>query len=155
MARLTLCSLRKRTILQLSSSMKTWSPQCWTSSWQERKPPAPPSYMPSVCWSNTQTYRVGPWMEDRVILLNQFYKKCLFLFCTEKMQKEIDSVIRQGCGPSMENRKSLPFTDAVIHEVQRFLDIVPFSLPHYALHDISFRGFTIPKVLAIPRYNIH
>ncbi|KAI9542204.1 hypothetical protein NQZ68_022257 [Dissostichus eleginoides] len=45
----------------------------------------------------------------------------------------------------MENRKSLPFTDAVIHEVQRFLDIVPFSLPHYALHDISFRGYTIPK----------
>ncbi|XP_068440342.1 cytochrome P450 2F3-like [Clinocottus analis] len=63
----------------------------------------------------------------------------------EKMQKEIDGVIRQGCSPSMENRKSLPFTDAVIHEVHRFLDIIPFSLPHYALHDISFRGFTIPK----------
>ena len=46
----------------------------------------------------------------------------------------------------MEDRKSLPFTDAVIHEVQRFLDIVPFSLPHYALTDISFRGYTIPKV---------
>ncbi|KAJ4928130.1 hypothetical protein JOQ06_015927 [Pogonophryne albipinna] len=62
----------------------------------------------------------------------------------EKMQHEIDTVIGQSC-PSMENRKSLPFTDAVIHEVQRFLDIVPFSLPHYALHDISFRGYTIPK----------
>ncbi|KAI4815771.1 hypothetical protein KUCAC02_005898, partial [Chaenocephalus aceratus] len=62
---------------------------------------------------------------------------------TEKMQHEIDTVIGQRC--SMENRKSLPFTDAVIHKVQRFLDIVPFSIPHYALHDISFRGCTIPK----------
>lgn len=62
------------------------------------------------------------------------------------MQQEIDSVIGKDRCPSMEDRKSLPFTDAVIHEVQRFLDIAPFSLPHYALHDISFRGYTILKV---------
>lgn len=63
----------------------------------------------------------------------------------EKMQHEIDTVIGQERCPNMEDRKSTPFTDAVIHEVQRFLDIVPFSLPHYALYDISFRGYTIPK----------
>ncbi|XP_070762714.1 cytochrome P450 2G1-like [Enoplosus armatus] len=63
----------------------------------------------------------------------------------EKMQQEIDTVIGQDRCPSMEDRKSLPFTGAVIHEVQRCLDIVPFSLPHYALQDISFRGYTIPK----------
>ncbi|XP_071352566.1 cytochrome P450 2G1-like [Trachinotus anak] len=63
----------------------------------------------------------------------------------EKMQQEIDNVIGKDRCPNMENRKSLPFTDAVIHEVQRFLDIVPFSLPHYTLNDISFRGYTIPK----------
>uniref|UniRef100_A0A4W6CSW2 Cytochrome P450, family 2, subfamily Y, polypeptide 3 n=1 Tax=Lates calcarifer TaxID=8187 RepID=A0A4W6CSW2_LATCA len=63
----------------------------------------------------------------------------------EKMQQEIDSVIGKHRCPNMEDRKSLSFTDAVIHEVQRFLDIVPFSLPHYALQDITFRGYTIPK----------
>ncbi|XP_030600183.1 cytochrome P450 2F3-like [Archocentrus centrarchus] len=63
----------------------------------------------------------------------------------EKMQQEIDTVIGKERCPNMEDRKSLPFSDAVIHEVQRFLDIVPFSLPHYALNDISFRGYTIPK----------
>lgn len=63
------------------------------------------------------------------------------------MQREIDTVVKH-C-PKMEDRKSLPFVDAVIHEVQRLLDIVPFSLPHFALKDISFRGYTIPKVSLI------
>lgn len=62
------------------------------------------------------------------------------------MQEEIDAVIKKDRCPNMGDRKSLPFTDAVIHEVQRFLDIVPFSIPHYALQDISFKGYTIPKV---------
>lgn len=74
------------------------------------------------------------------------------LNCLEKMQQEIDSVIGRHRCPNMEDRKSLSFTDAVIHEVQRFLDIVPFSLPHYALQDITFRGYTIPKVFLIHQH---
>lgn len=65
------------------------------------------------------------------------------------MQREIDTVVKQEHCPKMEDRKSLPLIDAVIHEVQRFLDLVPFSLPHFALRDISFRGYTIPKVSLI------
>ncbi|XP_028818812.1 cytochrome P450 2A13-like isoform X3 [Denticeps clupeoides] len=69
----------------------------------------------------------------------------LNLFLAEKMQKEIDDVIGQTRSPTMEDRKSLPFTNAVIHEAQRFLDLVPMGLPHYATKDISFKGFIIPK----------
>ncbi|XP_051934940.1 cytochrome P450 2F5-like [Hippocampus zosterae] len=68
----------------------------------------------------------------------------------ESMQQEIDAVIGRRC-PNMEDRKSLPFSDAVLHEVQRLMDIVPMSLPHYAFRDISFRGYIIPKdTLIIP-----
>ncbi|XP_066508018.1 cytochrome P450 2G1-like [Hoplias malabaricus] len=63
----------------------------------------------------------------------------------EQMQKEIDTVIGKDRSPAMDDRKSLPFTDAVIHEVQRYIDLVPLNLPHYALRDITFRGYTIPK----------
>ncbi|XP_074497301.1 cytochrome P450 2G1-like [Sebastes fasciatus] len=63
----------------------------------------------------------------------------------DKMQQEIDTVVGPGRCPYMEDKKSLPFTDAVLHEIQRVMDIVPMSIPHYALQDISFRGYTIPK----------
>ncbi|KAI4878921.1 hypothetical protein NFI96_025788 [Prochilodus magdalenae] len=63
----------------------------------------------------------------------------------ERVQKEIDIVIGQDRSPTMDDRKSLPYTDAVIHEVQRYVDLVPLNVPHYALRDITFRGYTIPK----------
>ncbi|XP_041659373.1 cytochrome P450 2F3-like [Cheilinus undulatus] len=69
----------------------------------------------------------------------------------ERMQQEIDTVVGHERSPRMEDRKSLHFTDAVLHEIQRFMDLVPMSVPHYALENITFRGYTIPKgTLIIP-----
>ena len=81
------------------------------------------------------------------IVENNFAHQYLLHLSSEHMQQEIASVIGSERCPNMEDRKSLPFTDAVIHEVQRLLDIVPMNLPHYAEHDISFRGYDIPKVV--------
>ncbi|CAJ0915790.1 unnamed protein product [Ranitomeya imitator] len=65
-------------------------------------------------------------------------------FITEKVQSEIEKVIGSG-EPQMTHRKHMPYTDAVIHEVQRFANIVPTNLPHQTTKDITLKGFFLPK----------
>ncbi|TSK87603.1 ATP-binding cassette sub-family A member 3 [Bagarius yarrelli] len=62
----------------------------------------------------------------------------------DKVQKEIDMVIG-GRQPVVGDRKNLPYTDAVIHEIQRLANIVPMSLPHTTSCDVNFQGFFIKK----------
>ncbi|XP_074225724.1 cytochrome P450 2F2 isoform X2 [Camelus bactrianus] len=62
-----------------------------------------------------------------------------------RVQEEIDRVVGRERLPALEDRASMPYTDAVIHEVQRFADIIPMSLPHRVIRDTAFRGSLLPK----------
>ena len=67
-----------------------------------------------------------------------------------KVQKEIDSVIERHRSPCMQDRSRMPYTDAVVHEIQRYIDLIPISVPHAVTRDIKFRNYLIPKVRFVP-----
>ena len=51
----------------------------------------------------------------------------------------------------------LPYTEAVILEVQRCASLVPLGVPHMTHEDVTIDGYTIPEgtVVAANLYSIH
>ncbi|XP_060703981.1 cytochrome P450 2D14-like isoform X2 [Hemiscyllium ocellatum] len=62
-----------------------------------------------------------------------------------KVQEEIDSVIGKERKPALDDREEMPYTNAVIHEIQRAGNITPISVPHQTYRDTEVMGYTIPK----------
>ncbi|CAJ0918552.1 unnamed protein product [Ranitomeya imitator] len=72
----------------------------------------------------------------------------VFVLETEKVQSEIDKVIGTN-EPQVIHRKEMPYTDAVIHEIQRFGNIVPANVSHATTQDVNFRGYLLPKGIQV------
>ncbi|XP_041862598.1 cytochrome P450 2J4-like [Melanotaenia boesemani] len=63
----------------------------------------------------------------------------------ERVHAEIDAVIGSSRQVSMSDRENMPYTDAVIHEIQRMGNIFPFNVFHMTNKDTTLDKYTIPK----------
>ncbi|XP_004648699.1 cytochrome P450 2G1-like [Octodon degus] len=62
-----------------------------------------------------------------------------------KVYEEIRQVIGPHKIPSVNDRPKMPYTNAVIHEIQRMTNIVPMGVPHVVTQHTHFRGYFLPK----------
>uniref|UniRef100_A0A8C7Y6J1 Cytochrome P450 2K1-like n=1 Tax=Oryzias sinensis TaxID=183150 RepID=A0A8C7Y6J1_9TELE len=62
----------------------------------------------------------------------------------DKVHEELAKVLG-GRQVRVDDRKNLPYTDAVIHEIQRLANIIPMSIPHKTNRDVTFHGYVIQK----------
>ncbi|XP_072044319.1 cytochrome P450 2J4-like [Amphiura filiformis] len=62
-----------------------------------------------------------------------------------KVQQEIDTIVGRMHMPQWSDRLLLPYTEAVLLEVQRIRTILALGTPHVASQDTKLAGYDIPK----------
>ncbi|KAL6107457.1 uncharacterized protein ACO6RY_18226 [Pungitius sinensis] len=67
------------------------------------------------------------------------------------VQAEIDSVVGSSKPPSMADKDQMPYTDAVLHEVQRMANILPLNVARMTSRETTLGPYTLPKgTLVLP-----
>uniref|UniRef100_A0A8C5NVL9 Vitamin D 25-hydroxylase n=2 Tax=Jaculus jaculus TaxID=51337 RepID=A0A8C5NVL9_JACJA len=74
-----------------------------------------------------------------------------------QVQKEIDFTLGSGKKPSWDDKCRMPYTEAVLHEVLRFCNIVPLGIFHATSEDALVCGYSIPKGTTVITnlYSVH
>ncbi|XP_029136943.2 cytochrome P450 2J4-like isoform X1 [Labrus bergylta] len=72
----------------------------------------------------------------------------------ERVQAEIDAVIGSSRAPSLNDKEDMPYTNAVVHEIQRMANIIPLNVARMATKDTTLDKYTIPKgTIIMPTLN--
>ncbi|KAI6155078.1 cytochrome P450 [Pisolithus tinctorius] len=71
-----------------------------------------------------------------------------------KAHAELDAVVGKGVLPTFEDRKRLPYLQAVLFEAMRWNPVIPLGFPHATTTSDVVEGYYIPKGTFIPYYTI-
>lgn len=82
-------------------------------------------------------------------------KSKYFHLSAEKVHREIEAALEPSHTISYEDRKKLPYTHAVIHEVLRYSNVTSVGVPRQCLRSTTLLGFHIKKVQRIPPCFLH
>lgn len=64
---------------------------------------------------------------------------------------EIDAVIGRKRFPKLADRPHMPYTNAAILELLRYISHVPVAIAHMATEDVTLLGYYIPKDTMVRR----
>ncbi|EEB90551.1 hypothetical protein MPER_11223 [Moniliophthora perniciosa FA553] len=65
--------------------------------------------------------------------------------CQERAQREIDAVVGADRLPSFEDRKAMPYVEAIYREVMRWHPAIPLGVPHVLTEDDTYNGYHLPQ----------
>ncbi|XP_038060380.1 cytochrome P450 2J6-like [Patiria miniata] len=69
----------------------------------------------------------------------------------KRVQDELENIVGRDRLPQLSDKPKLPYTQAVLSEIQRVGCIAPLSIPHRCLEDTAVSGYHIPKgALIVP-----
>ncbi|KAF5640103.1 oxidoreductase [Fusarium tjaetaba] len=95
-------------------------------------------------WLAASLYAAGA--DTTVSAITTFFlAMTLFPEAQKKAQCEIDEVIGSERLPTLSDRQSLPYVNALVKEVLRWHPVGPMCLPHTTSQDDLIDGYLIPK----------
>ncbi|RXW23128.1 hypothetical protein EST38_g2725 [Candolleomyces aberdarensis] len=62
----------------------------------------------------------------------------------KKAQVQLDSVVKPGHLPDLDDEPSLPYITAIMKEALRWREVTPFGVPHALSTDDEYKGYHIP-----------
>ncbi|KAJ2934996.1 hypothetical protein H1R20_g2118, partial [Candolleomyces eurysporus] len=62
----------------------------------------------------------------------------------KKAQAQIDTVVKPGQLPDLEDEPSLPYITAIVNETLRWRDVAPIAIPHLLTAEDEYRGYRLP-----------
>jgi len=62
-----------------------------------------------------------------------------------RVQAELDAVVGKNETVTWDKKDDLPFTMAVVMELQRYADVAPTGLMHKTMCDVKIGGYTLPQ----------
>ncbi|CAH1780870.1 unnamed protein product, partial [Owenia fusiformis] len=66
-----------------------------------------------------------------------------------KLQEEVDKVVGKDRNPSVDDKDDMPYLQATLIEVLRYLSHAPIAVPHKTMVDTSIAGYHIPKGIQV------
>jgi fumagillin biosynthesis cytochrome P450 monooxygenase len=109
-----------------------------------RRLPASHDIEEDIKWTAATLYAAG---SDTAVssLSSLVLAMVMFPEVQRQAQDEIDKVIGKDRLPCFEDRKKLPYLNAMIKEVYRWAPPNPLGAPHVPQEDVTYDGFCIPK----------